>query len=50
MADIHGSNVVELGEDLPWVERRNTGIGEIMLTRRVCSEGERVVGLECRRA
>lgn len=50
MADIYGSNVVELGKDLPWVDRINIGFGEIMLTRRVCSEGERGVGLECRRA
>lgn len=40
MADIHGSNVAKLGEDLPWVERINTGFGEIMLTMRVYSEGE----------
>lgn len=44
MADTHENNVGKLGEDLPWIERRNTGFGDIMLTMRVCSEGERGVG------
>lgn len=44
MADTQGNNVGKLGEDLSWVERINTGFGEIMLTMRVCSESERGVG------
>lgn len=44
MADTQGNNVGKLGKDLSWVERINTGFGEIMLTMRVCSEGERGVG------